>query len=91
MLARDRYQDLRFRYNPLAMDITTILNELREQRDQLERAIAALESTNGTSKRAYRRKSEKRTMSAEARAKIAAAAKKRWAAERKAGKSTLAA
>lgn len=73
------------------MDITAILNELREQRDQLERAIAALESTNGTSKRAYNRKSGKRTMSAEARAKIAAAARKRWAAARKAGKTTLAA
>jgi hypothetical protein len=73
------------------MDITTILNELREQRDQLQRAIAALESTNGTSKRAYHRKSGKRTMSAEARAKIAAAAKRRWAAAKRAGKSSLAA
>jgi hypothetical protein len=75
------------------MDITAILNELREQRDQLERAIVALESINGTSARAYSRKSKsgKRTMSAEARAKIAAAAKKRWAAAKKAGKSTLAA
>jgi hypothetical protein len=73
------------------MDITSILHGLREQRDQLERAIAALESTNGTAKRAYNRKSKKRKMSVEARAKIAAAAKKRWAAAKKAGKSTLAA
>jgi hypothetical protein len=84
-------REVPFRYNLVTMDITAILNELREQRDQLERAIAALESTNGRSKRAYNRKSGKRTMSAEARAKIAAAAKKRWAAAKKAGKSTLAA
>jgi hypothetical protein len=75
----------------MAMDITAILDELREQREQLERAIAALESTNGRPKRAYNRKPGKRSMSAEARAKIAAAAKKRWAAAKKAGKSTLAA
>jgi hypothetical protein len=73
------------------MDIGAILNSLREQRDRLERAISALESTNGTSKRSYKRKPGKRSMSAEARAKIAAAAKKRWAVARRAGKTTLAA
>jgi hypothetical protein len=83
--------EVRFRYNLVTMEITAILKELWEQRDQLDRAIAALESTNGRSKRAYNRKSGKRTMSAEARAKIAVAAKKRWTAAKKAGKRTLAA
>ena len=50
-----------------------VLAQLKQQRDALNDAIAALEglSTNGTT--------SKRTLSAEARARIAAAQRARWA------------
>jgi hypothetical protein len=56
-------------------DFTGILKQLIEQRDRLNTAIATLQGINGGS----RRGSRKRTLSASARARIAAAQRKRWA------------
>ena len=67
------------------MDIQAILSSLREQRDQIQKAIDALERNthSGTTKG---RKSG-RHMSADARRRIGLAMKKRWA-ERK-GKKVI--
>lgn len=70
------------------MNIGEMINELKQERDRIEAAIRALEGTSY--KRTTGNGRRKRTMSPEARAKIAAAAKRRWAAARKAGKTTLA-
>jgi len=51
------------------------IKQLIEERDRLNAAIAALQSINGVS----RLSSGKRTLSAAARARIAAAQRKRWA------------
>ncbi len=61
------------------MDITQIVEQLKTERDKLDLAISALESTN------HRRKPGRkgRHMSAEARARISKAMKARWAAKRK--------
>ena len=72
------------------MDITSIVAELREQRDRLDAAISALERTNGATATTRTGHTSKRHMSAEARARISAGLKKRWAAAHKEGKSTLA-
>jgi hypothetical protein len=63
------------------MNVEEIIQSLKEERNRIDAAIAALggsgsssharTSTNGTRKR--------RTMSAEAKARISAAQKKRWA------------
>jgi hypothetical protein len=58
-----------------------ILEQLKEERDRLQQAIRALEGLGGTSGKTKGRKG-RRHMSAEARARIGAAMKKRWA-ERK--------
>lgn len=56
-------------------DLSSIVKQLIAERDRLNAAIAALEGVgNRTS-----RKSAKRTLSAAARARIAAAQKRRWA------------
>lgn len=55
------------------MDTTEILKNLEEQRDAIETAIQAL---NGRPKN--RRRSGRKTMSAEARKRISLAQKKRW-------------
>ena len=65
------------------MDIQSILQDLREQRDQLQKAIDALETNNHNSTGRRGRKPG-RHMSAEARARISAAMKKRWAARKRA-------
>ncbi|WP_041855398.1 hypothetical protein [Candidatus Korobacter versatilis] len=71
------------------MEINAILSQLKEERDRLNTAIGALEVVGtGAPRKTGKRK---RVMSAEARAKIAAAARKRWAAAKKKGKTTLAA
>jgi hypothetical protein len=64
------------------MNVEQIISELRQERDCLENAIRALEGTS--SKRTRMAGRGKRVMSAEARVKIAAAARRRWAAVRKA-------
>lgn len=73
------------------MNVQEILNGLREQRDRIQQAIDALElTTNGLATGKRRGRKPGRHMSAEARARIGAAARRRWAAARKAGESTLA-
>jgi hypothetical protein len=58
-------------------DLSTITKQLITERDHLNAAIAALESvSNGASRKGL---STKRTLSASARARIAAAQRKRWA------------
>lgn len=59
-------------------NLTGIVNQLKQERDRvagqlsgLNAALAALSGTNGTRRRG--------TLSAEARARIAAAQRKRWA------------
>ena len=75
------------------MNLGAILDELNQHKSALDGALAALEGTPtkhsvrlgrppGSGKR-------KRVMSPEARAKIGAAARRRWAAAKKAGKSRL--
>jgi hypothetical protein len=57
-------------------DLGAVLDELRQERDKLDRAIAALSGITG------KRGSNphvKRTLSAAARARIAAAQRARWA------------
>jgi hypothetical protein len=66
-------------------DLSATIKELIAQRDSLNEAIAALEGlTNGTSRNGS---SRKRTLSASARARIAAAQRARWAKFRKAKKA----
>jgi hypothetical protein len=60
-----------------AMNIATMLAELKAEHDQLARAITALEHVAGSGNRAS--KAGKRTMSASARRKIADAQRARWA------------
>jgi hypothetical protein len=76
------------------MDTNSILEQLKSERDRLESAIRTLEALNGSQRRSGRpvgSGKKKRVMSPEARAKIAAAARRRWASAKKAGKTNLAA
>ena len=84
-------------YNCAPMDI---VKELKQQRDRLDAAIAALEGGRGSRKAANgRRKTRqgapngrrkgKRTLSAAARKRISEAAKARWAKAKKAGRNSL--
>ena len=75
------------------MDIATIVAELKAERDQLDRAITALEHLTGSSNRASRPRTRRRT-SAKGLARIRAAQKARWAkvrGQKKAGKRTMSA
>jgi len=73
------------------MDTAALLSQLRTERDRIDKAIAALESLNGTKQttaapaKADRR--GRRRMSAAARRRIAAAQRKRWAAVKAAKKA----
>ncbi len=70
-------------------DIGSIVDQLKAERDRISRAIDALEAVNGTANRTRgigRRK--RRKMSAEARAKIAAAQRARWAKQKRAAKQS---
>lgn len=67
------------------MDTTQILRSLRNERDRIDQAIAALQALNGTSPSAISGKASapvpvKRYMSAAGRRRIAKAARRRWAA-----------
>lgn len=66
--------------------IDSILDQLKQERDRLDAAIRALEgvSKNGTGRGGRRGRRKGWKMSAEARAKIAAAQRARWAKARKA-------
>jgi len=72
-------------------NLSSVLVELREERDHLNQAIATLESLNGshrsTTKAGYTA-TTKRTLSPAARRRIAAAQKSRWAKWRKQQKAT---
>ena len=73
-----------------SMDMQTIVNELRDQRDRIQQAIDALEritnSTTSAAKPAGRK--PRRHMSADARRRIGLAMKKRWAESKKGKKVT---
>jgi hypothetical protein len=56
-----------------AMNIASIVGQLKAERDRLDRAISALSGVSGN-----QRKSGKRKLSADARARIAEAQRKRW-------------
>ena len=76
------------------MDTTSVLNELKRQRDALGAAITALEGTkeNGR-RRPIGRKPKgvkpRRRLSTAARKRISEAAKARWAKAKKAGRNAL--
>jgi hypothetical protein len=66
------------------MDITSILTELRDQRDRIQQAIDALERTTPSTTTGKRRgRKPGRHMSADARRRIGVAMKKAWAARKK--------
>jgi len=74
------------------MDVNRILNELKSERDRLDRAIAALEggrggaATTGVGRGNGRRgRRGRRKMSADAKRRISEAMRKRWAERRKKG------
>jgi hypothetical protein len=79
------------------MDINSILNDLRAQRDKLTNAINALEGSVGNGRRRRRLgpvlavagRRPRRHLSPAARAKIARAAKARWAKAKAQGKNRL--
>ena len=80
------------------MNITEILIELRNERDRLDRAIAALDgvapqrgrrrAVSSAVPRAKRR-GGRRHMSAEARKQLSAMMRKRWVERKKQGKTRL--
>jgi exonuclease VII small subunit len=59
-------------------NLSTIVKELQQERDRLDKAIAALTSLDGASTKT----SARRTMSASARRRIAAAQRARWARQK---------
>ncbi len=69
-------------------DIQRIISELEQQQDAIARAIAALREVGGDAASGARKTGaktaapQKRRISPEGRARISAAAKARWAAER---------
>jgi hypothetical protein len=74
----------------LSMDTTALLSQLMAERGRIDKAIAALESLDGTKQTtAVPAKAGRRgrpRMSASARRRIAVAQKKRWAAVKAAKK-----
>lgn len=73
----------------LRVNIRSALSELRSRRLAIDEAIAALERISVSPRDISRPKTRNRVMTPEARAKIAAATKRRWAAAKRAGKATL--
>ena len=70
-------------------EIASVISQLEKQRDAIERALAALREIEGTGQPAIKRgrpaqktPGGKRVMSAEGRARIGAATRKRWAEKR---------
>jgi hypothetical protein len=61
------------------MDLKGLVGSLRQAADELERISGAVETITGMSSGRSKGRKGKRVLSAEARAKISAAAKKRWA------------
>jgi len=66
------------------LDIQSLVNELKQERDRIDQAISALEGvgTGGRTTAAKGRRG-RRHMSAEARARISKAMKARWAQRKK--------
>lgn len=82
------------RKDALSRQLASVEREMAAIRDSVTRAIGGggvvstgRKAAKGAAKRAKR--VAKRVMSPEARAKMAAAAKRRWAAAKKAGKNSL--
>lgn len=73
------------------MDLKSIVEQLKSERDRLSQAITALEGAQTSTGRARRKVAKvnpgKRRLSAEARRRISEAQKKRWARQRKQKKS----
>jgi hypothetical protein len=73
------------------VDLVAIVSELKRERDRLNRAIAALEGTDGvrTEKRAaptlVKAKKGGRRLTAEGRKRLSEMMKKRWAERRRKG------
>ena len=68
---------------PRMTNLDTIVKELQEERDSLDKAIAALTSLDGTRPP----NPQRRTMSASARRRIGAAQRARWARQRSAAQN----
>jgi hypothetical protein len=66
-----------------SMEIKALVVMLRDAADELERIEAALGTLQGSGGSRKKAKGTRKPMSAEARAKIAAAQKKRWAKAKK--------
>jgi len=73
------------------MDVTSILHQLKKQRDSITAAISALEGRGKASFSSGKRgrPGPKRRMSAAARKRISDSAKARWAKAKKAGRNAL--
>jgi hypothetical protein len=72
------------------MDTTSLLSQLRAERNRIDKAISALESLDGNTPTAAPAKAARpgrRTMSPAARKRIAAAQRRRWAAVKAAKKA----
>ena len=74
------------------MDLRSIVEQLKSERDRIDEAITALEGVKTQTGRATktagkRRIGRKRRLSAEARRRISEAQKKRWARQRKTQKA----
>ena len=77
-------------YNPQSMmDINSILSQMKQERERLDRAISALEGGQSVRKPSNGRRTRKRRLSAAARKRISEAAKARWAKAKKAGRNSL--
>jgi len=72
------------------MDIQNIVSALRDEKDRLEQAIAALEGGNGRRRGRLgngRRGRRRRKLSAAAKKRISEMMKKRWAERKRAAKA----
>jgi hypothetical protein len=66
-----------------SMDLTAVIEDIEAEISRLEKARALLTGHTAPLKRGAPPAKKRRTMSAEGRARIAAAQKKRWAAKKK--------
>jgi hypothetical protein len=73
------------------MDLKSIVEQLKSERDRISQAIAAIEGVKTSTGRATRTvrkgRAGRRRLSAEARRRISEAQKKRWARQRKTQKA----
>ena len=72
------------------MNIESIIQELESTKDRLNDAIAALQGSDSSGRKARKATNgKKRRLSAAARKRISQGMKRRWAARKKAGKNRL--